>query len=150
MKIPDFKFKLIFFILAASIIDGQVKIPYNNSVDLPYETGRFEQSILNPNRFQINQGFSLSTSMGNDMSQTTGIYSNFINYKLSERMKFNTGFHLIQNGNNLSYSSVPQTSIGYALGFDYQLSANSIFTFQVTNISNSPILYRNLSPFNVP
>ena len=150
MKLHNIIFKLIYLILVVSIIVGQRKIPYRNSIDIPNQTGRFEQSILNPNRFQMNQGFTLSTSMGGGLSQTTGIYSNFTSYKLSDRMKFNTGFHLIQNRNNLSYSSVIQTGIGYELDLEYQLSPNSVFSFHVTNVSNSPVLYRNLSPFNVP
>jgi hypothetical protein len=84
------------------------------------------------------------------MSQTTGIYSNFSSYKLSERLKLNTGFHLIQNQNNLSYSNGPQTGIGYEFGLEYQMGPNSVFSLQVVNLSNSPIRYRNLSPFNVP
>ena len=133
--------------LTLSIVGGQTNIPYR---DLPQQTGKFEQSILNPNRFKISQSFSLSTSMSGNMSQTTGIYSNFSSYKLSERMNFNAGLHLIQRQNNLAYSSGPQTGIGYELGMEYKLSPNSIFSLQVTNYSNSPILYRNFSPFNVP
>ena len=133
--------------LTLSIVSGQTNIPYR---DLPQQAGKFEQSILNPNRFKISQSFSLSTSMGGNMSQTTGIYSNFSSYKLSERMNFNAGLHLIQRQNNLAYSSGPQTGIGYELGMEYKLNPNAIFSLQVTNYSNSPILYRNFSPFNVP
>ena len=136
--------------LAFTIVSGKGQIPYRNTTDLPGSVGQFEQSILNPNRFKMNQSFSLSTSMGGNMSQTTGIYSNFTSYKFSERMKINTGFHLIQNQSNLSYSSGSQTGIGYELGLEYKLSPNSIFTVQVINYSNSPTLYRNFSSFNVP
>lgn len=137
-------------ILAFTIVSGQGKIPYRNTTDLPQQTGKFEQSILNQNRFQMNHSFSLSTSMGGNMSQTTGIYSNVSRYKLSEKINFSTGLHLIQNQNNLAYPSGPKTGIGYALGMEYQLSQNSIFSLQIINYSNSPILYRNLSPLNVP
>ena len=142
--------QLIITILACTIVSGQNQIPYRNTADHPQQAGQLEQSILSPNRFQMNQSFSLSTSMSNNMSQTTGIYSNFTSYKLSERMNFSTGLHLIQSQNNLSYSSGPQMGIGYALGLEYQLSPNSIFSLQGINFSNSPILYRSFSPFNVP
>ena len=142
--------QLIITIFACTIVSGQNQIPYRNTADHPQQAGQFEQSILSPNRFQMNQSFSLSTSMSNNMSQTTGIYSNFTSYKLSERMNFSTGLHLIQSQNNMSYSLGPQTGIGYALGLEYQLSPNSIFSLQVINFNNSPILYRNFSPFNVP
>ena len=140
----------ISLILSLSFIGGQTNIPYRTTFDSPQQAGKFEQSILNPNRFSMNQSFSLSTSMSGNMSQTTGIYSNFTSYKLSERMNFRTGLHLIQSQNNRSYSSGSRTGIGYELGLEYQLSPNAIFSFEVINFSNSPILYRNFSPFNVP
>ena len=150
MKIPKLIIQAIILRLAFTIVSGQSQIPYPNTADLPYQAGKLEQSILNPNRFKMNQSFSLSTSMGGNMSQTTGIYSNFTSYKLSERINFSTGFHLIQSQNNLSYSSGKQRGIGYELGLEYKVGQNSIFTFQMINYSNSPILYRNFSPFNVP
>ena len=142
--------QLIIFILTFTIVSGQDQIPYRRSIESPLEVGNFEQLILSPNRFQMNQSFSLSTSMGKNMSQTTGIYSNFISYKLSERMNVNTGLHLIQSQNNLSYATGSKTGIGYELGFEYKLSQNSIISLQLINYSNSPILYRNFSPFNAP
>ena len=147
---PKIMIQSIILSLVFTIVNGQGQIPYRSTVDLPHQNGQFEQLILNPNRFKMNQSFSLSTSMGKNMNQTTGIYSNFTSYKLSERMNFSTSLHLIQSQNNISNSSGPQTGIGYELGLEYKLSPNSVFTFQVINYSNSPILYRNFSPFNVP
>ena len=150
MKIHNIMIWSILMILASTIVSGQDQIPYRSIADLPQQVGKFEQSILNKNRFNMNQSFSLSTSMGGHMSQTTGIYSNFTSYKLSERMNVSTGLHLIQSQNNLAYFSGPQTGIGYELGLEYKLSPNSLITFQIANYSNSPIRYRNFSPFNVP
>ena len=141
---------LISLLMAFSSIGAQTIIANPNPVDIPRKPGQFEQTILNPNRFQMNQGFTMMTSMGSGMSQTTGIFSNFSSYKLSERLKLNTNFHLIQNQNNLSYSNEPQTGIGYEFGLEYQMGPNSVLSLQVVNLSNSPIRYRNLSPFNVP
>ena len=147
---PKLMIQSIILSLVFTIVSGQGQIPYRSTVDLPHQNGQFEQLILNPNRFKMNQSFSLSTSMGKNMNHTTGIYSNFTSYKLSDRMNFSTSLHLIQSQNNISNSSGPQTGIGYELGLEYKLSPNSVFTFQVINYSNSPILYRNFSPFNVP
>ena len=150
MKITSRYFKLLFIFLTLSFVGGQSIIANQSNMDVPQQPGQFEYAILTPSKFQMNQGFTLMTSMGSGMSQTTGIYSNFSSYKLSDRLQFNTGIHLIQNQNNLSYSTVPQTGVGYKVGFEYKLSPNSLITFQVANYSNSPIRYRNLSPFNVP
>ena len=150
LKKHSFIHKLIPLLMAFSFVGGQTIIANQNPIDLPQKPGQFEQTILNQNRFQMNQGFTLMTSMNSGMSQTTGIYSNFSSYKLSDRLQFKSGIHLIQNQNNLSYSTGPQAGIGYELGFEYKLSPNSVIILQVANYSNSPIRYRNLSPFNVP
>ena len=150
LKKHNIIFKQILIILMFAFVGGQTIIANPNPVDIPRKPGQFEQTILNPNRFQMNQGFTLMTSMGSGLNQTAGIYSNFSSYKLSERLKLNTSFHLIQNQNNLSYSNEPQTGIGYEFGLEYQMGPNSVLSLQVVNLSNSPIRYRNLSPFNVP
>ena len=150
MKMLNTLIQLIILSLTFSIVSGQGQIPFINTDYIPTQTDKFEQSIQTSNRFNMNQSFSLSTSMSGNMSQTAGIYSNFTSYQLSDQLNFNTSLHLIQSQNNLSYSSGPQTGIGYELGLEYKLSPNSVFTFQVINYSNAPILYRNFSPFNVP
>ena len=150
MKITRHYFKLLSIFLTLSVIGGQSIIANPPNVDVPQQTGQFEYAILTPSKFQMNQGFTLMTSMGSGMSQTTGIYSNFSSYKLSERMLVKTGIHLIQNQDNLSYSTGPQAGVGYEIGLEYKLSPNSLITLKVANYSNSPIRYRNLSPFNVP
>ena len=150
MKISSRYIKLLSILLALSIVGGQSIIANKSNMDAFQKPGQFEHAILTPSKFQMNQGFTLMTSMGSGISQTTGIYSNFSSYKLSDRLQFNTGIHLIQNQNNLSYSTGPQAGVGYEVGFEYKLSPNSLITFQVANYNNSPIRYRNLSPFNVP
>ena len=143
-------FNPLFLILTFALIDGQTIIANQSPNELPINSGQFEQSIMNPNKFNMNQGFTMMTSMSGSKSQTMGIYSNYSSFKLSERLQFKTGLHLIQSQNNLSYSNGPQTGIGYELGVEYKLSPNSMLTFQLVNYSNSPIRNRNLSPLNVP
>ena len=143
-------FNPLFLILTFALVDGQTIIANQSPNELPINTGQFEQSIMNPNKFNMNQGFTMMTSMSGGKSQTMGIYSNYSSFKLSERLQFKTGLHLIQSQNNLSYSNDPQTGIGYELGVEYKLSPNSMLTFQLVNYSNSPIRNRNFSPLNVP
>ena len=143
-------FNPLFLILTFALVDGQSIIANQSPNELQINTGQFEQSIMNPNKFNMNQGFTMMTSMSGGKSQTMGIYSNYSSFKLSERLQFKTGLHLIQSQNNLAYSNGPQTGIGYELGVEYKLSPNSMLTFQLVNYSNSPIRNRNLSPLNVP
>ena len=140
--------KPFFLFLVFSIAGGQSIIANNTQHDLPIHSGQFERSFLTPNKFNMKQGFTLMTSMSSGTSQTMGIYSNFSNFKLSERLQFNTGFHLFQGQNNLSYSNAPQTGIGYELGLEYKLSPNSIISIQMVNYNNAPIRYGNRSPLN--
>ena len=150
LKKHNFTFKLIPLTLVFSFIGGQTIIANQNPFDLTQKPGQLEQTILNPDRLQMNQGFTFMTSMGSGKNQTTGIYSNFSSYKFSERMKLNTRFHLIQNQNNLSYSNSTPIGLGYEFGLEYKFNPTSVITIQLVNLSNSPIRYRNLSPFNVP
>ena len=150
LKKHNFLFKQIQIILMLTFVGGQTIIANKKPINLPRQSGQFEQTILNQNRFQMNQGFTFMTSMGGGMNQTTGIYSNFSSYKLSERLQFNSGIHLIQNQDNLSYSTGPQAGLGYNFGLEYKLSPNSVIMLQVANYRNSPIRYQNFSPFNVP
>ena len=143
-------FNPLFLILTFALVDGQSIIANQSPNELQINTGQFEQSIMNPNKFNMNQGFTMMTSISGGKSQTMGIYSNYSSFKLSERLQFKTGLHLIQSQNNLAYSNGPQTGIGYELGVEYKLSPNSMLTFQLVNYSNSPIRNRNLSPLNVP
>lgn len=143
-------FNPLFLILTFALVDGQSIIANQSPNELQINTGQFEQSIMNPNKFNMNQGFTMMTSISGGKSQTMGVYSNYSSFKLSERLQFKTGLHLIQSQNNLAYSNGPQTGIGYELGVEYKLSPNSILSFQLVNYSNSPIRNRNLSPLNVP
>ena len=143
--ITTFSLSLVF-----TLVDGQSIIANQSPNELPNNSGQFAQSIMNPNKFNMNQGFTMMTSMSGGKSQTMGVYSNYSSFKLSERLHFKTGLHLIQSQNNLYYSNGPQTGIGYELGVEYKLSPNSILSFQLVNYSNSPIRNRNLSPLNVP
>ena len=150
MKLSNRILITTFLLLVFSPVGGQSIIENKKNLDIPHQLGQFEHAILTPTKFQMNQGFTLMTSMNSGMSQTKGIYSNFSSYKLSERLQFYTGIHLIQSQNNLSYSSGHQTGVDYQIGLEYKLGPNSMISLQVANYNNSPISYKNLSPFNVP
>ena len=138
------------FLLLFSLVVGQSIIENSSNLGVQQKPSHFEYNILTPSKFQMNHGFTFMTSMNPGISQTTGIYSNSSKYKLSDRLQFNTVLHLIQNQNNQSYSSAPLPGVKYEIGLEYKLSQNSLITFQMTNYSNSPTLYRSLSSFNVP
>ncbi len=150
MKIFNGFFHLFVLFALLYLVDGQVMIPYEKNESEKMQVNQFEQPILKPNRFSISHGFNLSTSMNNKMSETTGIFSNFIHYKLSEKMHVKTAFHLIQNQNNLSFTSKPSMGYGYELNIDYKLNQNSFISLQILKNGNSTNSFPLQSIFNVP
>ena len=150
MKIFNGFFQLFALFILLALVDGQVIIPYEKNQSDKIQVNQFEQPILKPNRFLMTHGFNLSTSMNNKMNQTTGIFSNFIHYKLSEKMQVKTALHLIQNQNNLSFSSKPSMGYGYELGIEYKLSPNSFISLQILKYGNSTHSFPLQSIFNVP
>ena len=90
MKISNITIQLIIISLSLSLVKAQSEISYQNSADEIQPAVQFKQTILNPNRIQMNSSFSLSTSISGTMNQTTGIYYNFSSYKLSEKMNIET------------------------------------------------------------
>jgi len=84
----------------------------------------------------MNHNFSLSTSIINGTSHTTGIYSNFSNYKFSKNIDIKMGFHLIQNQNMQYFSSKFQPQLGYELNLEYKLSPYSFFNLQISNYNS--------------
>ena len=131
-----------FLFTALTIIEGQTIIPHENTMVNKLQIEQFEQPILTPNSFSINQSFSISTIMNNGTNQTMGIFSNFTHHEISEKIKIKTAFHLMQNQNNFVFSSKPKTGYGYEVGFEYKLNSHSLFTFQVAN-------YQNFSNFHL-
>jgi len=150
MKIFNGFFQLFVLFILLTLVDGQVIIPYEKTPSDKMQINEFEQPILKPDRFSMTHGFNLSTSMNNKMSQTTGIFSNFIHYKLSEKMHVKTALHLIQNQNNLSFSSKPSMGYGYELDIEYKLSPNSFISLQILNHVNSTHSFPLQSIFNAP
>jgi hypothetical protein len=133
MKIKSCKFLILFLLNFSFTLCGS-KIEHEK-----YSLSVFRPNIdhaLNSNKFSINHGFSISTSINDSKSQSFAIYSNQTQYKLSENLQIKTKFNLIQNQNIYS-STMPQANIQYGLGLEYKFNQNSIFTFQILKQNNS-------------
>jgi hypothetical protein len=103
----------------------------------------YSQNNINTNKFLMNHGFSLSTSMDNNHSQSFGIYSNQIQYQISDKFQIKTNIDLIQGKGYFQNTNSPETNIQYGIGIEYKLNSNSIISFQIINqnknISNNII-----------
>ena len=136
---------LITLTYSQSIIENKAVLQF------PTHSNHYNNDYLTSNKFQMQQGFSLITSMTNNTNQTTGIYSNSSFYQLSEKIQLNTTLHLIQGKNITNFTNNLQTSkIVYDFGFKYKLGPNSLISVQLANYNTSYMFYNNFSSFNAP
>ncbi len=132
------------------IIWGQSQLDYKLLNNPPNQLENFEKSIFGSNKFTMNQGFSIMTSVNDGMSRTTGIYSNFSTYKLSEKIELNSTIHLFNSPNNSINRNNMSPNIGYQIGLEYKLSPNSFISIQMINYNQPLSLNNNISNFNAP
>ena len=95
--------------------------------------------------FTMNHGFSLMANSSTFSSTTTGVYSNQVKYNFSDKLRFNSTFHLM-NSNQSYYTNNQNVNVKYELGLEYNLSENSWIFFQFSNIgqpqNNLPYMFR--------
>jgi len=133
-----------------TVVNAQTVINDNNIYQKTVSKfENLENSIHGPLKFNMNHQFSLMTSTTDGTSRSSGIYSNFTNYKFSKNMQINAAFHLIQGNSNFSHSTNLNNSIAYEVGFEYKINSNSSIILQVSNY-NTPKYYINNPLFNVP
>ena len=144
MKNIKYKFLFSSLLYSSAILCQSSIMKQNENYSVP-SLNTYYQNNLNTNKFLMNHGFSLSTSMGNNQSQSFGIYSNQIQYRISDKFQIKTNVDLIQGKGNSPYSSSPGTKIQYGIGVEYKLNSNSIISIQIINqnknIPNNKILY---------
>ena len=140
--------KLVLFFYFAVIVNGQSIIENKYTFDPPQKNNSFKQVVQKSDRFIMNQGFSMMSSIINGTSQITGMYSNITKYKLTEKLQINTGIHLIQKQSNLYNQLIPDSQLD--IGLKYKINNNSYLTFQLIKSTNSINRFRNTHSFNVP
>ena len=142
MKIYSRLKLVLLLLLAVNTIKSQPVISqWNNQ----FNSINVEKS----NKIDFHHGFSIITSIENNNSKTIGMYSNYSNYKFSDRLILNTGIHLIKKQNDLPYLN-PNPKVLYDLNLKYQLSENSFISIQVGNLTYPIKSNRFLSINNVP
>ena len=134
---------LSLFIIFIGIIDAQMKTS-NKKISINENLiDDFKQPIIQSNKFSMNQSFSMSTSIGNDLALSNSIFSNFTNHELSEKLNLKTGLHLLY-GNNFSFPSKSNMEYSYEIALDYKINANTFFNITLLKHSNQ----NNLKPFD--
>ncbi len=137
-------FILLLLLSSSSIVFSQVKTDLNNT-----KSGKLPEikklllksslllpkrlSIFNPERFKMNQSYSMFYSSGR-FGGMTGLYTNTIHYKLSDAMKLRFQFgYMLQpsflNSNRKSFSSINNGIFLPNFDLKYQPSENTIIRF---------------------
>ena len=99
--------------------------------------------IQNINKFKMNHGFSIRTSLNNGFSNTEGIYSNFSSYNLSNRLNIESAIYLSQGQYKMAESNI-NPNIGYELGLNYKVNNNSTISFKIANYKFYQHSFRNI------
>ena len=131
---------LITFLLFQFAISEQ-KIPYSNTSNFITTNNDIKDHLQNKKNINMSHSFSFSTMIGGGFNQTTSIYSNKNNYKISDKLFFQSGIHLMQNKNNLNSFNNSKINLGYNFKLDYIINKNSIISVELANFNHSPLLY---------
>ncbi len=96
----------------------------------------FLNSIMNPNRYTLNQSVSFSTTSGSGFSSSVGMFSNYLNYRINDKLNFNAGIHLIKP----TYSGFPGAPEKPVVNFDFHLNYDysENFKFQLHFVNMNP------------
>jgi len=142
------KFNSIITIFIFTILNGQFisELPINNipkNIDRPEEN--YADVIKNPNRFNINHGFSTSMiSNGKNFYSISGVNNNF-SYSLLDNLTLNgnVGLYIMQSPLQKPEPLMEQVSMAYDASITYQPFKNSILQFRIQKIPHQ----KNYSPF---
>ncbi len=106
-------------------------------------------TLLDPDRFQVRQGFSMSMIQSGKYSFGVGAYSNEMSYLFSNNLKLNAGFtYMVPSGGSPYNRLQPlSNSLYYSASLEYKPTENSFFQLRIQNYPR----YFNQShqPFNL-
>ena len=143
------KLNSIIVIFIFTTLSGQFisELPISNiHKNFTKQEDNYTDVINNPNRFNMNQGFSTSMiSDGKTFYSISGINNNF-SYSLFNNLKFNGNIGLYIMKSPLQKHDDPlmkQVSMAYDASITYQPFKNSILQFRIQKIPHQ----KNYSPF---
>ena len=126
---------LSLFILCIDIMDAQIKTSYKKNSFNENLIDDFKRPIMQLNNFSMNQRFTMSTSIGNNLNLSHSTFSNFTHHELSEKLNLKTGLQLIYS-NNLAFPSKSNMEYSYEIALDYKINSNTFFNITLLKHSN--------------
>ncbi|MBC8215320.1 MAG: hypothetical protein ISS10_02560 [Candidatus Marinimicrobia bacterium] len=135
---------LLLNILASA--QGVLSYPHQ-SVDIHQQTPTKSFSLLDPDRFQIRQGFSMSMMSTGGQSIGIGAYSNEMSYLFTDNLKLHAGFTYMRPTGVSPLNRLQPLSqqLMYSATLEYKPTDSSLLQF---SIQNYPTFFRQYqSPF---
>lgn len=148
MKNSLAKFTLVLLALSVGTAQGQLRnqplpVPVSEQVRLVGGS-----SLLDPARFTMNHGFSLSLGTGlYGGSQSAGIYTNSISYFVTDALRLTSQIHLIQpTMGSLTGNPTDGVSLYYQTALNWRISDNVTFNLALSNMPRSGRYYGGMTP----
>ncbi len=130
-------FLLLLLIAMSAIGFAQLNPELNpNGLDTNSSPG-FLNSVMNPNRFQMNQSVSFTAVSGSGMSGSIGVFSNYLNYRVSDKMNFSAGLHIIKPSYSTQFGEIQKPVLNYDFQLDYKFSDNFRMQFNLVKMNAS-------------
>ncbi len=135
-------------VLFLTLLFGQDFIPVKSN-DILMTQPKPTFSLLDPERFNIQHGFSMSMISAGKHSFSVGSYSNKMTYLLTDKLKLNAGFtYLLPNGPSpMNTFQSFQQQLYYSAELEYKPTENSFFRL---GIKNYPSFYNTHSQPLIP
>ncbi|MFQ6610435.1 MAG: hypothetical protein ACE5D7_06500 [Fidelibacterota bacterium] len=116
-------------------------------IDSVYPGSTFTNSFLNSNRVHFTQSLMFTTSSGNGITTSAGIYSNHMTYQFSDKLRINTGFNIISPISNSLYSQQKPT-VDFDIEMNYSPSENLNFKLGFSKVNSDNLyLYHRMGRF---
>jgi hypothetical protein len=138
--------KNLLFLLIVSTVFCQYSQPFQ-SEEIELGLQNTSSAFFDENKFTMSHGLTFVSSFGNNVSGSTGVFSNYMNYQINPNMKLHGNFHLVKpsysiNGNQFQ----SEFNVQYDIGLDYKFSDNVFFSLQFRN-SNGNYFSNNQHPW---
>jgi len=141
---------LLLFLFSGSLVNGQFKSDLPD-VDIPAailnNNSAPGQFLIDPTRFHMNHGFSMSLMSINGQAISVGAYTNQMIFDLRDNLSVMTQFSLVQPGLLAGNNTLQNNQVFYQASLKYSPWSNTHLYF---NFSNYPFYYQRANSTLLP
>ena len=134
-----------YIIILLNIVSAQFISDYNNRTIPNNIHGQLNYDnlpIFSPDRFNFNQGFSMSMMSNGSQSTSIASYSNNITYWVSNNLKINGNILIFSPTHNRfnSTNNYENLELGYNAGIEYKPTKNSYIQLNFQKLPNLSLI----------